>query len=295
MRRWAAALACTFALGALSACSGDLPQGVDGDLTNEWAPLPAAVQFRPAAGTCHTELQQTVAAADYAPVACTQKHIAETVAVGDLTGAESMTSSDDAITQAFQACGKQANTFLGADWRTGWLIMQPVLPSKAGWSGGARWYRCDLTESSPVDGSLVSRTSSMKGGLASATSALRMSCADPTIKNDQVSEMHPIACAKGHTSEFVGVWTAPASVKTSSALTTDAVEKGCDALIAKFTAVPNDSHIRARTGWLGFPPDSTSWTSGDHGVRCFMWLDGEKMTGSYKNAGTGKLKIHYTN
>ena len=75
---------------------------------------------------------------------------------------------------------------------------------------------------------------------------------------------------------------------------TDAVEKGCDATIATFAGIPDDDTVTNRVGWLGFPPDDTSWAAGDHAVRCFLWLNGETMTGSYRDAGRAKLKIHYT-
>jgi hypothetical protein len=285
MRRWAATLPCAFVLFAASACSG-APSGVDRDLTDDWHSLPAATQFRPAAGTCHDDLSDEGALDDYAPIPCTTAHVAETAAVGDLPGA----ARDSAA--AFQQCSKQVDTFLGADWRTGWLILQPVLPSTEAWAGGARWVRCDLAETSPIDGRVVNRKTSLKAGLK-AGSTLRMACANPTIKGEQVTEMHPVTCSKSHTSEFAGLYTTTA--KTSDAVSATSVGKGCDTAIAKFAHVPDDGSITARAGWLGFPPDDTSWASGDHSIRCFLWLNGEKMTGSYRNAGPGKLKIHYIN
>jgi len=113
------------------------------------------------------------------------------------------------------------------------------------------------------------------------------------FKGEQVTEMHPVTCSKAHTSEFAGLFTTNA--KSSEAVSIDKVEKGCDAAIAKFAHLPDDGSIKARVGWLGFPPDDGSWQSGDHSIRCFLWLNGEKMTGSYRNAGTAKLKIHYIN
>jgi hypothetical protein len=118
-----------------------------------------------------------------------------------------------------------------------------------------------------------------------------MTCADPTIEGEQVTEMHPVTCANPHTSEFAGLFTTTA--RTSDAVSAGKVEKGCDAAIATFAHIPDDGSITARAGWLGFPPDDTSWKAGDHSIRCFLWLNGEKMTGSYRNAGTSKLKIHY--
>jgi hypothetical protein len=291
MRRWAATLTCAFTLFATAACTA-APAGVDSDLTDDWRPLPAATQFRPAAGLCHDDLATSGALADYAPIPCTETHVAETGAVADLPGAAGLKTPAAAATRAFQQCGKQVDAFLGADWRTGWLIMQPVLPSAEGWKGGARWVRCDLAEISPVDSHVVNRRTSLKAGLK-AGSPLLMTCADPKIEGDQVTEMHPVTCSRAHTSEFAGLFTS--SAKASADLSSGKVEKGCDAAIAKFAHLSDDSSITARVGWLGFPPDDSSWRSGDHSIRCFLWLNGEKMTGSYRNAGPGKLKIHYIN
>ncbi|MEV6848651.1 septum formation family protein [Actinoplanes sp. NPDC051411] len=290
MRRWAATLTCTFLLFTASACGG-APKGIDGDLTDDWAPPAPAAQFRPAAGTCHDDLSPEGSLDDYAPIPCTAAHVAESAAVVDLPGAEGPKDRARSAGDAFNTCSRQADAFLGGDWRTGWLLLQPVLPSPAAWNGGARWVRCDLAEVSPLDGRVINRKTSLKAGLK-AGGGLRMTCANPTIKGEQVTEMHPVTCSKSHTSEFAGLFTTTA--KTSGAVSENQVAKGCDAAIARFTRIPDDGSITARVGWLGFPPDDSSWAAGDHSIRCFLWLNGEKMTGSYRNAGPAKLKIHYT-
>jgi hypothetical protein len=288
MRRRAALLVGALVL-TVAGC-GDRPAGVDGDLTDGWRPLPAAQQFRPAAGTCHADLVESGTAEKYSPVPCTGPHLAETVAVADLTGAASANEPEAGLTKAYAECSRRATAFLGADWRTGWVLMQPVLPGKNAWSGGARWFRCDVVETSPVDGKLIDRTKSMKAGLRAGT-PLRMACADPKIDGEQVTEMHPVACAARHKAEFAGLFQ---SRRTRSAdITAAELEKGCGTAIAKFTGVPDDGDVQYRVGWLGFPPDDTAWRLGDRAIRCFLWLNGEPMTGSYRNAGTTKLKIQY--
>jgi len=282
MRRLAVVLLCA----VMSGCSA-LPRGVDGDLTNGWQPMPAATQFRPATGTCHSELVQTGTVDDYSPIACTGPHLVETIAVADLAPATTLANGP---AKAFAACSKRATAFLGADWRTGWVVLQPVLPSKDAWAGGARWYRCDVAETSPVDGALVRRSGSMKGTVKTG-GKLRMTCANPTIDGESVTEMHPVACASAHTTEFAGLFETTA--KSSADISSDALAGGCDRAIATFTGLPGDNTLESRIGWLGFPPDDTAWQMGDRAIRCFLWLNGEKMTGSYKNAGKGKLKIHY--
>lgn len=290
MRRWAAALACALALGA-GGCGADRPDGVDGDLTNGWRPMLAATQFRPQAGACHAEIVETGTAENYEPVACTAAHLAETIAVADLAGAGTLRTPKAGLARAFATCSQRATAFLGGDWRTGWVVLQPVLPSAKAWAGGAHWVRCDVAESSPIDGALVHRTASMKGTVK-AGGKLRMACANPKIAGESVAEMHPVACASSHTAEFAGLFST-AKAKSSD-LSGDELAKGCDAAIARFAGLRNDSSLPSRIGWLGFPPDDTAWQMGDRAVRCFLWLNGEKMKGSYRGAGPGKLKIHYT-
>jgi hypothetical protein len=288
MRRWAATLAAALAL-AVSGCS-DLPSGVDGDLTNGWSPPPAAKQFRPAANQCHPRLADESTIDDYAPVPCARPHLAETAVLADLTGVAAGSSAEANQGRAYRECSQRVTAFLGGDWRTGWLVVQPVLPSQQAWEGGARWFRCDVAETSPADGDLVRRSGSLKGALKGA-GKVRMTCANPTIVSEQVTGMRAMPCAGKHTSEFVGIFLTRKS--SAAALTSAELQKGCHAAIAKFTGIPNDGSIKNRVGWLGFPPDTTSWKLGDRAIRCFLWLNGEKMTGSYRNAGTRKLKIHY--
>jgi hypothetical protein len=284
MRRWAAAVAGVLVL-ALTGCS-DRPGGVDGDLTNGWAPPPAAQQFRPAAAQCHSDLVDEGTIDDYAPVACRGPHRAETVVVADLPDLP----AGERRGRAFRECSKRVTAFLGGDWRTGWLVLQPVLPSAAAWTGGARWYRCDLAQTSPAGGDLVRRSGTLKGALAGA-GQVRMTCADPSVVGERVVAMRPVACAGRHTAEFAGVFESKRA--TVAALTAAEMEKGCHSTIARFTGIPDNGSVRHRVGWLGFPPDAASWKVGDRAVRCFLWLNGERMTGTYKNAGTRKLKIQY--
>ena len=284
MRRRAAILAGALLL-TVAGC-GDRPAGIDGDLTDGWRPMPAAQQFRPAAGTCHADLVDNGAADQYVPVPCAGPHRAETVAVADLTGAAGLATPKDGLPKAYAECSRRTTALLGADWRTGWLIMQPVLPGRNAWSGGARWFRCDVGEVSPVDGALVDRSKSLR-----AAAPPWMACADPKIDGDQVTEMHPVACAGRHKAEFAGLYQAKRA--RSADLTAAELERGCGTAIAKFTRIPDDNNVQYRVGWLGFPPDDTAWQLGDRAVRCFLWLNGEPMTGSYRNAGSKKLKIQY--
>jgi hypothetical protein len=283
MRRWLGA-----ALVLAMAGCGEMPTGVDGRLTDDWPALPAARQFRPADHTCHDAVHETTNPDTYAPIPCAGRHVAETFYVGDLTG---KVGSAAARTQAYAECSRQASRFAGADWRTGWLALQTVLPGTDGWAGGARWFRCDLGELDPDGGPVVQRQGSLRRAMVTQ-SGLVMRCFRPEVADSDVGAMHPAACASAHTAEFAGLWQAPAGAFGS--LTSARIEKGCDTVIARFAAVPDDKDLPSRTGWLGFPPGEEMWQLGDHSVQCFLWLNGERMTGSYRRAGPAKLKIHYT-
>jgi len=291
MRRWPALAGAVLAL-ATSGC-GDLPAGTDGRLTDDWAPLPAARPFRPADHTCHDAVHETTNPDTYAPIPCSGRHVAETFFVGDLTGpaAAAGAGSAEARPRAYAECSRQASRFTGADWHTGWLALQTVLPGPDGWAGGARWFRCDLGEIDPDEGHVMPRQGSLRRAMITR-SGLVMRCFNPAVTRSDVGAMHPASCTAAHTAEFAGLWQAPGG--DYDALNTARIEKGCDTVIAKFAAVPDDKDLPSRTGWLGFPPGETMWQLGDRSVQCFLWLNGEKMTGSYRDAGPAKLRLHYT-
>jgi hypothetical protein len=292
MRRWLAALVCTTALaastGALAGCTADLPAGVDGDLTNRWNLPPAAVAWQPMTGKCFDDVAETSSQDDYAPISCAERHVTETYAVGTLTG--SPASARAGRDSAYAECAKRADAYVGGAWRTGRLLIQPVLPDDDRWADGARWYRCDVAETGAT-GDVVGRDRSLLGALKHEPELL-LRCADPTVSGESVRRMTAIDCARPHRAEFAGLWTAP-EMSLTTLEGSPQLAKGCLSVIARYTGVPNDSMLKYRTGWLGFPFGAQAWTAGDRTVQCFLWLSGETMTGSYKGAGPAKLKIHY--
>lgn len=289
MRRWLAALMCTAALGG---CSAGLPDGIDGDLTNHWDPPPRALPWQPINTGCFDDLPPTAGPDDYAPIACTERHVAETYWVGGLTGAAANGPPSAAVTEsaAYRECSRRADPFVGGRWRTGRLIIHIVLPNARGWAAGARWFRCDIAESDE-EGDPVGRSTSLKLGLVNQP-ALRLGCFDPTISGQDVRALIPVDCARPHHAEFVGLWAAP-RMSLRALANSPRLGSGCRSAIAHYTHVPDDGMLKYRTGWLGFPGGEIAWNAGDRSVQCFLWLSGETMTGSYKNAGTRKLRIHY--
>jgi hypothetical protein len=289
MRRW---LTAAMGVAVLSGCSAGLPDGVDGDLTDGWRPPPPAVQWRPLAGRCFDGLSETTGPATYAPIDCGQRHVAETYWVGDLGGSAASPSADEntARTTAYLECSRQADDFAGGRWRTSRLVVHIVLPDRTGWAAGARWFRCDIGVMAD-DGDVVGRAGSLRNALA-GPSDLRLGCFNPTVSGDSVRAMAAVDCDRPHHAEFVGLWTAPPMAVTALAGSSE-LAQGCLSAIAHYAAVPDDGMLKYRTGWLGFPGRDAAWNAGDRTVQCFLWISGETLTGSYRNAGPGKLKVHY--
>jgi hypothetical protein len=289
MRRW---LAAAMGLAMLSGCAAGLPDGVDGDLTDGWRLPPPAVQWRPAAGRCFDDVPDTTGPGTYAPIDCGQRHVAETYWIGDLTGPAASPSADanSARPAAYPECSRRADAFAGGQWRASRLVVHIVLPDRTGWAAGARWFRCDMGVMAD-DGGVVGRAGSLRNALAGA-SELRLGCFNPTVAGDSVRAMAAVDCDRPHHAEFAGLWTAP-SIAITALDGSPELARGCLSTIAGYAALPDDGMLRYRTGWLGFPGTEAAWNAGDRTVQCFLWLSGETLTGSYRNAGPGKLKVHY--
>ncbi len=293
VRRWWAALMCAVALGLTSAC-GSLPYGIDGDITDEWAPVPRPQPFKPAGGGCFDDVRPTVALVNYAPFDCAKRHAAESFFVGELTGkaaGKNANKTGAAATAAAAECGRRAVPFFGAEHRTGQLGVQPVLPGTAGWQAGARWFRCDAIQADLNTDEVVSRTGSLRDALTGAA-PLALRCFQPTVRGANVGDMKSVACAKSHDAEFAGLWTAP-DITFGKLSGDDRMAKGCRSVIAGWAKIPDDGDVRYRYGYLAFAPTLPEWQNGVRSVRCFLWIEGRGMKGSYRNAGTGKLPINY--
>ncbi|MCM0678303.1 septum formation family protein [Micromonospora phytophila] len=295
MRRcWTAIAAGALAALALAGCGA--PAGTDRNLTDDW-PAPAAPQaFVPATGVCHRGTQDVGYLTAYNPLDCAETHRAETVHVGTLTGAEADRSTPPragsaGIRAARAECDRKVNEVVGADWRSGRLGVTVVLPSPAAWGGGARWFRCDLSEYTSLDESTAkARTGTLKGALTGAA-PLAHRCFNPKVSADDVREMVPVACTSRHHAEFVGVWQAPDT--SYAAFTRDSLRthKGCRALIASYVKVPNNGDLQYRAGSIFYHPYEREWRNGNRGVQCFLWVSDRNLTRSMRGAGTKGLPV----
>lgn len=300
MRRWLTGLALTGVVALLASGCGR-PGGVDGELTDDWPAISAPVPFVPAPGTCHAgDFRPVTELEAYQPVGCDTDHRTETIHVGTFAGAAATRSAPPAagtadLEGAYAECDAKARQFLGDDWRAGRLWLGVSTPSKPAWSGGARWYRCDLVETVTVEnpGRSVNRRASLRDALTDADSPLRLGCFAVTLaRTGKVEKMPGIGCSDPHNSEFVGAWTAPRSVRYPDA---DRdwlpIYDGCYQRVAAYTGVPNDRNLRSRSGVVTVPASPEDWRSGDRGVRCYLWVEGGRFTRSLKGVGPGGLPV----
>ena len=79
LRRWVVRVAVAALAGAVVAMAGcRAPAGLDGDLTDDWRPAAAAVQFTPKVGDCHVIAEPSSYLTSYQPVDCSRQHLLET-------------------------------------------------------------------------------------------------------------------------------------------------------------------------------------------------------------------------
>jgi hypothetical protein len=281
VRRWLAVLV-ALALGGCAAPAG-------GDVTAGWPTMAAARPFKPATGSCHETL---AADGTEQPVACTELHVSETFYVGAAQDGPVAPSAGSApAKQAYATCAAEAVVFLGGPWRSARIAVHLIWPSRAGWAGGARWFRCDVSEADLDTQDDASRTGSLAGALQGG-SALRLGCFNPKVDNDDVSTMRPVACTTRHRAEFAGVWTAPEISYAAQTKDRTRTAAGCRSAIAAFAGVPDDADMQYRSGWISYNPTRAEWQLGERRVRCFLWFSDRTFTHSLKNAGRAGLPVH---
>ncbi len=170
MRRLLTAVALAGMAGLLLAACGK-PGGVDGDLVNDWAPMAEAKPFVPEAGACH-------------PAPFVRQSPLTHVPSGRLLGAAS--DRDRAcrrLRRGRSGAGRPAARRLAGDprrlrgvrWQGAGVRRRRVAggaalagcgaPHRGAWTGGARWFRCDMVELAMVQNAAVpvSRTRQSEG------------------------------------------------------------------------------------------------------------------------------------
>jgi hypothetical protein len=190
-----------------------------------------------------------------------------------------------AIKAAYGECEQAARDYLGDDWRAGRLWLGVTVPSATGWGGGARWFRCELMEIVGKDDETVqARVGSVRGGLA-GDRPLAFGCYQVTSKDDVVSAMVPLDCAKSHNAEFVGVHVPPdAPYVAPDDARWEAYHTACRGLIAKYVGISAETAKEA--GSVASPSSKAEWERGNRGVRCHVWLETATTTGTLKGLGS---------
>jgi Septum formation len=288
MRRWLVALA--LAGAATMAMSGCAPQHQpDGDLADDWPDLPAPGMFVPATDACLPRITAVVQAGTYDTVDCARSHLAEAIHVGTFTGDAAAGPRPEpgspALRPARAECDQRAREVLGGDWHSARLTMNIALPSVPAWNGGARWFRCDLSETDSIDNTRpVNRVGSLRGAMV-GDNPLVHRCFDPKLIGNNLNYMAPVLCTEPHRAEFVGVYMERDMSWAQFTKASPRVHRHCMALIAVFANVPNNSDLPYRAGSIFYPPSQREWEEGDRGVRCFLWSDDRKLTRSMRGAG----------
>jgi hypothetical protein len=286
----------------LVAAGCGMPGGVDGDLTNSWGAMAPATGFEPSPGTCHGANFNTVGArATYDELDCALQHRTETVYVGTYESpaadaAEPPAEGSAGAKAAYRTCDEKTTTYLGGPWRSARIWIGVTHPTTAAWGGGARWFRCEALELSSVedDGGLVQRSGTLRNVLVSGAGDLMLTCyAVAMDSSGAIAGMPGVACSAKHNAEFVGVWYAKDLAYPKDDAAWAKFHDGCRTLIASFANVPDDKDLQYRTGVISLPGSSDVWALGDHGVRCYLWLDGASLTGSLKGKGPTALPVQY--
>ncbi|XVU25144.1 septum formation family protein [Actinoplanes sp. CA-054009] len=278
------------------------PSGVDGDLTNGWGAMAPATGFEPTAGACHGANFNAVGArGTYEEIDCSLRHRTETVYVGTYESPaadadEPPADGSAGARTAYQVCDQKTTTYVGGPWRSARLWIGVTRPTAAAWSGGARWYRCEVLELSSVedDGSLVQRDTSLRDELADGTSSLLLGCYAIQLDGDgAIATMPGVDCTAKHNGEFAGLWIAKDLEYPKDTRSWAEFHEGCRQTIADYAGVPNDDDLQYRTGVVSLPGGADVWTLGDRGVRCYLWLEGSELTTSLRGKGVKSLPIQY--
>jgi len=290
-----AALAILMSVLAMGACSS-LPGGVDGNLADEWAPPPSPAAVLPVAGACYdapvSDMQVN------APTPCAGQHLLEVVKVGAFTGsAASATSAplpgSSAMLAAFADCHTAATGYLGGEVHGGLLKLTMVWPDAKAWTGGARWYRCDLTRVQAASSLLpVAASGSVRGALA-APGPLVLSCIDWTRHSGYLDDYRSTPCAKQHNAEYAGAFHAPHDGYPSSpAAFKRLAGAGCEGVVARYLGLKGGTDTNASVGWAWSYAEKTPWEQGDRYIRCFAAAFTAKgtMTGTVHGIGTATAK-----
>jgi hypothetical protein len=284
---------------ALAGCGA--PAGTDGDLTNGWPALDKAKTPVPVVGACYpTEYDPTWRGDFDNAVDCkTGSHQTETVYVGTFTGSDAdrgtppLAGSPGRKT-AYSACQQAANDYLGGDWQAAKVDLGLVVPDDKAWTGGARWYRCDMIHFKDSNYDVVATDGSVKDGLR-GSHPLQVTCLIVTDDGkNAVTKTEDADCDSPHNGEYAGIYRAPDGPWPADK---DARRKlantGCEAIVAHFLGFSGDQALTKYLGWMAVGFSQDQWNLGDRSERCFALAfngataNGARILGSVKGLRDG--------
>jgi len=302
-RRWAVVLAVCSVL-VLAGCGK--PAGTDGDLINGWPAFPQAVTPVPAVGACYpTEYNETWYTDFSSAVPCSSSHQTETVYVGAFTGADADRSSpplggSPSVRAAYQQCQQAGVDYLGGDWHAAKVELGLVLPDDKAWTGGARWYRCDVTRFQDANfDSVESGGGSAKDGLRGAK-PLAVNCLVLTDDGKgKIKKTDDVTCDKPHNAEFIGLYTAPDAAWQPDDKARGKIEDaGCEGVLSTFLGYGGAKPYSNYVGWWSWGFLEDQWKLGDRTERCWavaltgngLSVNGVRVVGSMRGLRSGAPK-----
>jgi hypothetical protein len=155
----------------------------------------------PANGVCRDLTRDDVAMPANATktIPCSQKHTAETYAVGELPADFDDVSYEDTdlAHHAYTTCSKAFAAFVGADES---LVLRTTIswawfrPSEKAWEKGARWYRCDVIGGNSANPDYRPLPETAEGMLSGRPKDAWLSCA----RGASVAEGTKVPCSQKH-------------------------------------------------------------------------------------------------
>ena len=173
-------------------------------------------------GTCHLAnfASRSGARATYEEVDCKLKHRTETVYVGKYrarppTPPTRRPTESAGARAAYQTCDTKTSTYVGGPWRTARLWIGVTQPTRAAWTGGARWFRCEVLDQQFGRGRRrpgAAGRHACKDALKDRLVRLLLTCYGVLLDNEgEIGTMPAASCSAKHNAEFVGVWYAEAT------------------------------------------------------------------------------------
>jgi hypothetical protein len=271
----------TVALTVGSAGCAGRPPGTDGELVNGW-PVPASPAFVvPVAGTCYTSETTDVDVLEPLVTkrgSCDEPHATETVYAGAFKSPvadQSIPPRNAELTAAWAECERGAVDYLGDDWHHARADMRIFVPTSAQWSGGARFFRCDIVEVKSEMGVIVQRSTSAKDGLRGAR-PLGKACAVliGETKDGAYDDTKAVPCTETHRLEYTGfIIAAEGPYPTDADAFDRAYDDGCQKTTAQYLGM-TVAQLRAhqQVSWTWWGVNERHWAFGDRSTRCYVWL-----------------------